>query len=381
MNPHGVLRSRWWTGAVAAVIAVCGALLVFEAPGAWPVAAVALAGFVVAFVVLGRRAEDGDARSIAFIAVAVVATGALVSVLPSLAVFQAIAMPMSWVLTPTRRAGITANAFVAGAAGTGFFVSLGPTPTAVASAALTVLFSFAGSVAVGLWIWRIAEYGDERARLLEELTAAQEQLSVLHRDAGVTAERERLARELHDTIAQSLAGVVLLAQRSRRELASGRLSDATLESLEESARAALAETRTLVAGGAPVELGGGLAGALELLAERFRRESGVAVSVDVALSSPLERDEEVVLLRCAQETLANVRKHAGASTVELDLSEAGGDIVLRVADDGVGLDPEAIPDGFGLSGLRARLALVGGSLAVEGSPGTTVVARLPRAAS
>src|SRR5690606_35797230 len=118
-------------------------------------------------------------------------------------------------------------------AGTGFFVSLGMTTTALSAAALTVLFSFTGSVALGLWIWRIAQYGDERARLLDELTAAQDELAVLHRDAGVTTERERLARELHDTIAQSLAGMVLLAQRSRRELGSGRLTDATLALLED----------------------------------------------------------------------------------------------------------------------------------------------------
>lgn len=378
MSPHGVLRSRWWTVAVATVIVVCGVILALGAPPAWWAAAISLAVFGAAFVGLGRRADDGDARAVVLVAVAVLTTGTLVSVMPSLAVFQAIAMPMSWVLMPTRRTGIAASAFVAGATGVGFFVSLGPTPEAIATAGLTVLFSFAGSVALGLWIWRIAEYGDERARLLDELTAAQDELSLLHRDAGVTAERERLARELHDTIAQSLAGVVLLTQRARRELAAGASTDASLAALEEAARDALTETRTLVAGAAPVELGRGLTGALELLAERFRRESGVSVAVSVALDSPLDRDAEVVLLRCAQEALANVRKHAGASSVSLDLVEEGGSVTLRVADDGVGLDPAAVPDGFGLSGLRARLALAGGTLAVQGGAGATLIARLPR---
>lgn len=384
MTPARPLASRWWALAVVAVVVVCGVILGFVVPStpAWWVAATALALYVVAFAAFGRRAVEGSRSALLFVAVGVLVTGTVVSVEPSLAVFQALAMPTAWVLTISRRAAVAANAFVAGAAGTGFFVSLGFSPAATSSAALTVLFSFAGSVALGLWIYRIADDAEERARLLDELTAAQDELATLHRDAGVTDERQRLARELHDTIAQTLAGTVLLAQRARRELATGTLSDATLGSLEDAAREALTETRTLVAGSAPVELGAGLAGALEVLAERFRRESGASITVSVALDAPLHRDAEVALLRCAQEGLANVRKHAGASSVAVTLDGDGADAVLRVTDDGRGLDPAAIPDGFGLSGLRARLALVGGSLAVSGSArGTVIEARLPRGAA
>lgn len=384
MTPARPLASRWWALAVVAVVVVCGVILGLVVPStpAWWVAATALALYVVAFAAFGRRAVEGSRSAVLFVAVGVLVTGTVVSVEPSLAVFQALAMPTAWVLTISRRAAVAANAFVAGAAGTGFFVSLGFSPAATSSAALTVLFSFAGSVALGLWIYRIADDAEERARLLDELTAAQDELAALHRDAGVTDERQRLARELHDTIAQTLAGTVLLAQRARRELATGTLSDATLGSLEDAAREALTETRTLVAGSAPVELGAGLAGALEVLAERFRRESGASITVSVALDAPLHRDAEVALLRCAQEGLANVRKHAGASSVAVTLDGDGADAVLRVTDDGRGLDPAAIPDGFGLSGLRARLALVGGSLAVSGSArGTVIEARLPRGAA
>lgn len=374
-----VLGSRWWALAVGVVVTVCAVLLAVAAPTTpyWWIGAVALTVFVVVYLVVGRGAADGSPGAIAFIVTSVVTTGALVSVDPPLAVFQALAMPSAWVLTRSRRAAIIANAFIAGATGTGFFVALGP--AGATSAAVTVLFSFVGSVALGLWIWRIAEYGDERARLLDKLTAAQDELAALHRDAGVTDERERLARELHDTIAQSLAGMVLLAQRARRDHAAGKLRDDTLELVEDAARAALTETRTLVAGSAPIELSGGIAEALETLAARFRRETSVTISCVVTLSSPLDRDAEVVLLRCAQEGLANVRKHAGATAVRITLVDDSGTAVLRIEDDGRGLDPDAVPDGFGLSGLRARLSLVGGSLELEGGPGgTTVTARLPR---
>lgn len=377
-----MLTSRWWTVAVLAVVAVCGVIVGF----AWtatplaPLGAVVLAVVVVAHFAIGRVALDPVRRTV-FIAILVLATFALVSVAPPLAVFQSLAMPAGWVLAHSRRGGIAASLATALAAAGGFFVSLGPSADTVLSAGVTFAFSLGGSIALGLWIWRIADYGSERARLLEELTAAQDELATLHRDAGTTAERERLARELHDTIAQSLAGMVLLVQRTRRDLASGRLDDATLELLEESARAALTETRALVAGSAPVELSGGLSGALEVLAERFRRETSIAIRLDLDLDEPLPRDAEVVLLRCAQEGLANVRKHAGAGSVVVTLTEQDGAAVLRVRDDGRGLDPDALPDGFGLTGLRARLALAGGSLSVESAAGTTITARLPREAA
>lgn len=376
-----MIRSRWWAIAAGAVIAVCAVILLVSWPSTplVPLGLGILGVVVVAYLVLGLRASEGSASAIAFIVVLTLATFGLVAIVPPLAIFQSLAMPAAWVLAHSRRGGILASAAIALAAGAGFFVSLGVSWDTLASSAITVAFSLAGSIALGLWIWRIAEYGDERARLLDELTAAQDELAALHRDAGVTAERERLAREVHDTVAQSLAGVVLLAQRSRRELARGGLSDGTLELVEDSARAALAETRALVAGSAPVELNSGIADALGMLADRFRRETSVAITCDVDLTAPLDRDAEVALLRCAQEGLANVRKHSGASTVHVTLRDEGAAAVLRVADDGRGIDPAAIPDGFGLSGLRARLALAGGTLDIEGgASGTTVIARLPR---
>ncbi|WP_395640159.1 sensor histidine kinase [Pseudolysinimonas sp.] len=380
MQYSRVMASPWWTVAVLAVVAVCGVILAFSWPTTplGPVGAGTLVTVLIAFVTLGRRAPDGSSRAAVFVGILVVATFALVSVAPTLAVFQSLAMPAGWVLATTRRAGILSSAAVATAAAAGFFVSLGPSWATFASAGVTFVFSLTGSIALGLWIWRIAVFGAERARLLDELTAAQDELAVLHRDAGSTSERERLARDLHDTIAQDLAGVVLLVQRSRRELASGRLTDDTLELVEESARAALTETRTLVAGSAPVELTSGLPEALTVLVERFRRETSVVVELSVELDSPLDRDAEVVLLRCAQEGLANVRKHAGASTVSVSLVAEDDAAVLRVRDDGRGLDPAALPDGFGLSGLRARLALAGGTLTVASDGGTIVTATLPR---
>jgi signal transduction histidine kinase len=377
------LASRWWTILVLGVVAVCGVIVAISWPfkPLGPLGVGVLVAVVIAYFAVGRRAPAGSQQAVVFIAILVLATFGLVCVAPPLAVFQSLAMPAAWVLAHSRRGGILASLAIALAAFGGFFVSQGPSWDTLASSAITFVFSLGGSIALGLWIWRIADYGSERARLLDELTAAQDELAAAHRDAGVTGERERLARELHDTIAQSLAGVVLLAQRSRRELATGALRDETLELVEDSARAALTETRTLVAGSAPIELSGGLGDALRMLVDRFRRETSVTVTLEVVLAAPLERDAEVALLRCAQEGLANVRKHSGASTVSVSLTEEESVAVLRVRDDGRGLDPSLVPDGFGLSGLRARLALVGGTLSVTSDGGTTVTARLPRKAA
>ncbi|WP_235671880.1 histidine kinase, partial [Aeromonas veronii] len=140
--------------------------------------------------------------------------------------------------------------------------------------------SVVGSRALGLWISSIAALSESRQHLLDELQATQESLAAAHRAAGVSSERERIARDLHDTIAQNLAGIVMLTQRSRRDLTAGRLDDDRLALIEDSAKDALEESRTLVAAGAAGLASGGLGAALHRLGERFGRETGIVVAVD-----------------------------------------------------------------------------------------------------
>lgn len=345
------------------------------------------AGILVVFVLfwslVARPDEEGTPRSALVLVVTIAVTGAVTLVDTSLAFFQAFAFPAAWTLLGTIRRSIIASGAIALVAMVALPLRIGVSTGSIVLAVAIEAISFVFAISMGIWITRIADFGQERKRLFDELTAAQAQLAVLHRDAGATGERERLARELHDTIAQSLTGQVLLAQRARRELATGSLSDGTLELLEQASRDALAETRSLVAASARVELpGGGLVGALEQFATRFQRESGIVVSVtaqlDAADENALGRDAEVVLLRCAQEGLANVRKHAGARAVRVELSTADGVATVAVIDDGRGFDPASAASGFGLSGLRDRLGLVGGDLSIDGTPGaTTLRARLP----
>jgi signal transduction histidine kinase len=379
-------ESRWWTIAVIATWIILSVLVFIEHDSvARTVGAIATTAAVVAvWLVFGRRAlvdrRYGLAVSVAFILLVSVSVGFE----SSMATMQCIAYPVIWTVLDRTRTAILANVCLALGVGAGFYFGLGATTGALALAAAIEGLSLVFSLALGLWITSISEKSEERRHLLEQLEAAQEQLAALSRDAGASTERERLAREIHDTIAQDLTGLVLTAQRGLRELSAGNTDAAAkqLGILEENARNALTETRALVASGAAVGVdGGGLAIALRRLAERFERETGIAVTVEADDAATLDRDGEVVLLRCAQEALANVRKHSTASTAALTLAVSAGRVDLEITDDGTGFDPAAPSSGFGLTGLRDRLALARGTLAITASPGggTTLVASLPGA--
>lgn len=380
-------NTRWWDIAVVSTGAVLAALLlanqVTTSDFVW--ALVVYAAIAVVWFALGRGHENGVPRAMAASALIIVLAGVGTAITPSMATAQVIVFPLAWYFAKDLRHGIVSSVLVTLSVGTGYFFSAGADLESLLEALAVEGISLAGSLAIGLWITRISTESASRARLLDELTAAQDSLAALNRDAGVASERERLAREIHDTIAQEITGLVLLAQSSRRELEGGRYveAQAQLDLLEESARTALAETRALVAASATVGLADdGIGAALTRLAERFGRETGTIVTLDVADVPVLGRDTEVVLLRCAQEGLANVRKHARAGSVTLELSSTAGTITLIVRDDGSGFDPRATTDGFGLEGMRDRLALVGGSLAISSSPaGTELIASLPAVAA
>ncbi|HEY0261243.1 MAG TPA: sensor histidine kinase [Lacisediminihabitans sp.] len=384
---------RWWHVAFGTTVVVLAILdgTTWSRSEAWRVGGWVVLGLLtLAYVTIGRLALRGGRFVLPFSLLIIVGSGAAVACSPNMAVIQAISFPILWMTIPRTRLAVVANVALALSVSAGFVIGLGPSPDSFAQAAVVESISLVFSLALGSWISRIAELSAERQRLLDELTATQEQLAVIHRDSGITSERERLAREIHDTIAQSLTGLVMLSQRARRELAVTDLAalDEQLELLEENARDVLAETRSLVAATAPVELGGGIAAALERLAARFERETGIRVTFETETTvefgrDTLGRDTEVVLLRSAQEALSNVRKHSGAGSATVELAGGDGMVSLTVNDDGAGFETSAAGTGFGLPGMRDRLALVGGTLELRSSPGagTTLTVSLPVGAS
>lgn len=232
--------------------------------------------------------------------------------------------------------------------------------------------------------------GRERRRLIASLVATQQEMAALQdelartqRESGAAAERTRVSRDIHDTVAQSLSSIVLLA-RAAPEHEDGR--DRTLVQIGALAAEGLADARRIVDDLMPAELdGSALSDALARMLERLAAETGIATTFHADEELPaLGLDAEVALLRTAQSALANVRSHAGATRVVVTLADAGDAVRLDVVDDGRGFDPSRLESagpagGYGLRAMRARLRELGGGLDVESAPGdgTALSAHLP----
>jgi signal transduction histidine kinase len=220
---------------------------------------------------------------------------------------------------------------------------------------------------------RIAQQSAERARLIEELEAGRAEIADLSRQAGVAAERERLAAEIHDTLAQGFTSILTLVQAASAEGDRDR-ANGYLDLAAHTARENLGEARALV--GAlvpPAMLAGSLVDAVRRQATRLTEECGIRAEFEARHLGAVPMPVEVVLLRSAQEALANVRKHSGARTARISLGGTENGVLLTVADDGVGFDASADTNGFGLRGMRNRVEQVGGNLTVESGPKGTMV--------
>jgi signal transduction histidine kinase len=276
-----------------------------------------------------------------------------------------------------RRAVVATCAIVA-AIGT-VVLAYGPLDGAgVTSVLVLSVVSVAVAVGIGLWIARIIRQSRQRAELIAQLAETRAQLAVVSREAGALAERERLSREIHDTLAQGFTSVLLLLEAARPALAGAPSAAAYVEQAQDTARENLAEARSLVAALAPPDLAGtSLPEALRGLVERVGSDSGPAAELAIT-GTPrrLPTEHEVALLRMAQESLTNVRRHAGATRVEVALVYETDRVSLRVSDDGKGFDPAAPQQGYGLAGIRARAHGIGGAATIETAPGAGVVVRI-----
>ena len=196
--------------------------------------------------------------------------------------------------------------------------------------------------------------------------------------AAQEAERKRIARELHDEVGQNLTALAMLLNRI------GRDGDGPLDArLDEARRATLAtveDVRRLARELRPVALDElGLVAALTALCEGLSQRTGLRIARDFPAGlPPLAPEAEVVVYRVAQESLTNVLRHAAAGTAEVSLRVVGDALLLRVADDGVGLRG-AVKSGGGIRGMRERALLVEGDLLIEESAagGVAVALRVP----
>ena len=373
--------------------------------------ALAAAALMAAMDRVDRRESWTDAQTAVSTGVATVFFAVLVAISAALVISEPVYGFYSWtgylwawrlLEGRARLAGVAVVAAITAVSQTGS----GPYDSASAVVALVVVFLINAGIAGALtWFgWIGNEQKEQRARQLAALTEAnakleaslrhnadlQEQLLGQARESGVSEERRRMAREIHDTLAQGLTGIITQLQAAQHtglgEDAAARHVDQAIELARES----LTEARRSVQALAPQPLAGArLPDAIQDVARRWSDLHGLAVSVTTTGTPRVMRPEiEVALLRTAQEALTNVAKHARASRVGLTLSYMEDLVTLDVRDDGVGFAtvngsqprrPRDAQGGFGLSAMRQRVEGVAGRLEVESEPdaGTAICASIP----
>ena len=236
------------------------------------------------------------------------------------------------------------------------------------------------STLIGAFVASLIKQSVARQHLLDELTQTRARLLKSEREAGVLSERQRLAREIHDTVAQQFTSVIM-------HLAAARLSapdviQTHVKQAEQTAREGLAEARRMIWDKPPGQLeNASLVESIEGVAARWSVEN--AINVEMAVTGTphaLDASMDVALLRISQEALHNIKKHARAQNVNITLSYMPGILVLDIADDGQGFDTSVSRRGFGLQSMRERAEELGGELTVESEPGkgTNIAVSIPK---
>jgi len=375
--------------ALAAVVFIYGHFTSNRSIGSLAIELGSVAVITIAYFGIGKLAlRFHDQRlGLQYLAMAIPAVGLSLSQ-GGFGIFLAVAVFVDiWLMLTSRRLAITVSVFWAimvllgASAGSGYDIR------EFERILSQVLLIYVVSVGLGLWVSRVARWQQRDSELIAQLRVAHDEIAAAHHEAGVVAERERLAGEIHDTLAQGFTSVITLAQAAKAALDRGHTDKAgkALFVVEQVARENLAEARSLIAASAPTPLQGNtISQALHRLGERWAAETGIPVTVATDSRSAPSAEQEVIILRAAQESLANIRKHANAHKVKVALGRHGHDgkvdaVCLVVTDDGTGI-PEDVVVGFGFQGMMERLKGAAGELEVSRiSPegGTKVQVLLP----
>ncbi|MEU9379241.1 sensor histidine kinase [Streptomyces sp. NPDC048255] len=380
-DPFWIWMLHWWDITSWAVIGLLILLTaVADLPGATKYGSLALLVLLaLSYATVRRRPGNPVRGAYAHLCVLLVALGGLSYLRDGYGVLYTLALPQFVIFVNSLRSAIVFSGIGAAAITIGGTLRQGWNTDHLTTNTISSLAVYAVSVLTALLTPRALELRDERAQLRAELASTQLSLAEAHRLQGAAEERERLAREIHDTLAQGFASIIVLAEAVRSGLESDPARSAQqLLSIEQTARENLAEARILV-GSAPQSglAPGSVAATLRRTLDRFTEDTGLPVTADLA-EVACDQPTRIALLRCTQESLANVRKHAAASTVDVVLAQAPYGVELEITDDGRGF-VVADSRGFGLNGMRKRLAELGGDLTVTSSlgDGTRILATIP----
>lgn len=367
---------------VAALLALGAGRAALATPADW--AAVACSGVVGAIYAVGARwhAVATSARAAgAWLTVLLTAWVALLVLTPD-AIYLAFPWFFLLLYLLSRPVGLAAVLLttVAAVAGFGWHQD-----TFTAAMVIGPVLGAAAATATVFGYQAVQEESEQRRRLIIELDRTRTELAQAQHRAGVLDERERLAREIHDTLAQGLTSIQLLLTAAHRALTPAQpLNTHKASQLVEQARLTaqenLDEARRFVRALAPADLDQStLPAALQRLCDTTTTRTGIPVSFhQVGDVQVLPTPVEVALLRIAQAALGNVTQHANPSRADVTLTGMDAAITLDVVDDGTGFDTDAdVPvtptsvgqGGFGLRSMRSRAADLGGVLSVESQPG------------
>ena len=370
---------RLWAAYIVGIcVAAIGAVLLLNHrfPGNVPTAIGALGGIIGCVLVVDRRARQTPVFVFVVVVLWVLAVWAspvAVAAVPAIYPLVFGIPPLRAALVATTAINVVPLTFVVLRQGV-------HSPNLGVAVAITLVGLVTATV-IGAEIVTSMKQRKRLAALVAELAESRAESARLSREAGAAAERERLAREIHDTLAQGFTSIVALAQAVEPELDSDTAAaKGHVELIRSTARENLAEARAMVAELTPTALHDvSLSAPIQRQCDGLSAESGIAATIRVdGKLPPLGMATDVVLLRAAQEAFANIRKHSQANTVTVALSPVECGVRLSVADNGIGLADEHT-EGFGLRGMRARATQVGGTMSVTPTPGggTTVTVEVP----
>ncbi len=277
-------------------------------------------------------------------------------------------LPFRWALVGS--VILTCDAFIVG-----FIPDSQPDmlPTLFFIAALLIV----SQIIISSFINSLITQSNQRYKLLEELTQTRADLLKVEREAGILAERQRLAREIHDTLAQDFTSIVMHLTAAQLNSSA---SQTHIQQAEQTAREGLDESRRIVWALRPEQLEhSSLVESIERLAARFSAENSIRVENAITgVPGSLGPEKEAALLRVAQEALNNIKKHAQARQVNITLSYMSDLVALDIFDDGIGFE-EKNQQGYGLKTMRERVEEFGGTLTIESArnSGTAIAVSLP----
>ncbi len=343
-------------GTIFVLVGLCLVLNVVElvVPSAWwyhVMAVVGVLGILALYLTLYRPVlPRGAPRPWWAAALLVMSTGVACAGFTHMMPVQIAAHVMVWATASTTARAVLASAAISGAALAG--VRLGELGTGSvippATTAGIAILAFFAAIGYGLWIRHAQRDANEQAALVEELRRTRDALTAASRHAGQMEERARVSRELHDTLTQSVAALALVAAQAKQTR-----SAEAVALIHDMAQEALREARGMLSVLAPTQADGDAALSVDGVVARFRRETSLPIEVEAG-STVVDAERELAIIRCLQEGLSNVRRHAQASRAWVGLRHDGDTIRLTIEDDGIGPPAEQIP-GFGLRGMSERV--------------------------